>query len=249
MEETQTKGLRRTALLKKLTGTTWGENQAVLKKTYVGYTRPAIEYGIAVWGTTAKSNFKEMARIQNQNIRIITGGMKSTPVKEMEAVTGLQSLEDRRDRKMLSQHAKFKCLSNHPMYKMTKNNPGSRLKRSNFLASARKLESSLGLSNLEMETLSDVVDACPPWRKRNLPIIRGSVKGIEKKGTETPSNLRMHVQKMLQENYPAVTWIRAYTDGSAKEATTDGGGGIYILNGQTGYHVHTNRQILVKLQS
>ena len=66
---------------------------------------------------------------------------------------------------------------------------------------------------------------CPPWRKRNLPIIRGSVKGIEKKGTETPSNLRMHVQKMLQENY---TWIRAYTDGSAKEATTDGGGGIYI---------------------
>ena len=113
------------------------------------------------------------------------------------------------------------------MYKMTKTNPGSRLKRSNFLASARKLESSLGLSNLEMETLSDVVDACPPWRKRNLPIIRGSVKGIEKKGTETPSNLRMHVQKMLQENYPADTWIRAYTDGSAKEATTDGGG-IYI---------------------
>ena len=55
-----------------------------------------LEYGIAVWGTTAKSNFKEMARIQNQNLRIITGGMKSTPVKEMEAVTGLQSLEDRR---------------------------------------------------------------------------------------------------------------------------------------------------------
>ena len=38
----------------------------------------------------------------------------------------------------------------------------------------------------------------------------------------------MHVQKMLQENYPADKWIRAYTDGSAKEATTDGGGGIYI---------------------
>ena len=71
LEETQTKGVRRTALLKKLAGTTWGANQAVLKKTYVGYTRPAIEYGIAVWGTTAKSNFKEMARIQNQNLRII----------------------------------------------------------------------------------------------------------------------------------------------------------------------------------
>ena len=63
LEETQTKGVRRTALLKKLAGTTWGANQAVLKGTYVGYTRPAIEYGIAVWGTTAKSNLKKMARI------------------------------------------------------------------------------------------------------------------------------------------------------------------------------------------
>ena len=94
LEEAQTKGVRRTALLKKLAGTTWGANQAVLKKTYVGYTRPAIEYGIAVWGTTAKSNFKEMARIQNQNFRIITGGMKSTPVKEMEAVRRQARQED-----------------------------------------------------------------------------------------------------------------------------------------------------------
>ena len=59
LEETQTKGVRRTALLKKLAGTTWGANQAVLKKTYVGYTRPAIEYGIAVWGTTENSISKK----------------------------------------------------------------------------------------------------------------------------------------------------------------------------------------------
>ena len=121
-----------------------------------------------------------------------------TPVKEMEAVTGLQSLEDRRDRKI----CQVQMSSNHPMYKMTKTNPGSRLKRSNFLASARKLESSLGLSNLEMETLSDVVDACPPWRKRS-----PSSEDRSKVRNETPSNLRMHVQKMLQENYPADTWI------------------------------------------
>ena len=235
LEETQTKGVRRTALLKKLAGTTWGANQAVLKKTYVGYTRPAIEYGIAVWGTTAKSNFKEMARIQNQNLRIITGGTKSTPVKEMEAVTGLQSLEDRRDRKMLSQHAKFKCLSNHPMYKMTKTNPGSRLKRSNFLASARKLESSLDLSNLEMETLSDVVDACPPWRKSNLPIIRGSVKGIEKKGTETPATYVCMFRKCCKKTTlqihgsgPTLMDLPKKPPQMEEEA--------YILNGQTGYH-------------
>ena len=34
--------------------------------------------------------------------------------------------------------------------------------------------------------------------------------------------------QLVMSDYAADTWIRAYTDGSAKEATTDGGGGIYI---------------------
>ena len=33
---------------------------------------------------------------------------------------------------------------------------------------------------------------------------------------------------MLKEKYPPDHWMRAFTDGSASEATRDGGGGIYI---------------------
>merc|ERR1711976_346114 len=55
--ETQTKTIKRTALMKKLAGTQWGADMSVLKKTYTGYVRPVMEYGISAWGTAAKTNF------------------------------------------------------------------------------------------------------------------------------------------------------------------------------------------------
>lgn len=46
IEESQAKGLKRTSLIKKFAGTSWGANLSMLKKAYTGYVRPAIEYGI-----------------------------------------------------------------------------------------------------------------------------------------------------------------------------------------------------------
>ena len=41
--------------------------------------------------------------------------MKSTMIVELETITWPQSLDDRRDLKLLSQAAKFKRLQDHPM--------------------------------------------------------------------------------------------------------------------------------------
>ena len=43
IENVQKNGIRRTSLLKKLAGTSWGADMKVFKKTYVGYVRPVIE--------------------------------------------------------------------------------------------------------------------------------------------------------------------------------------------------------------
>ena len=61
------------------------------------------------------SNFDRVSKVQNQATRIITGAMKSTPIVELETITGLQSLDDRRDFKLLNQAAKFMRLQDHPM--------------------------------------------------------------------------------------------------------------------------------------
>ena len=94
------------ALMKKLAGTTWGADTLTLKRLYTGRVRPVLEHGITAWGTTAKSNFDQVSKVQNQPTRIITGAMKSTSIVALETNTGLQSLDDRRDFKLLNQAAK-----------------------------------------------------------------------------------------------------------------------------------------------
>ena len=131
VEKAQTKGMQRTALLKKLAGTQWGANADILRKTYTGYVRPTLEYGMATWGTTAPSNFNSIAKVQNQNLRLITGSLRSTPISAMETETGLQSLEERRDNKILMQFSMFTTLSKHPMYLQVDKPIPERLKRNN----------------------------------------------------------------------------------------------------------------------
>ena len=76
-----------------------------LNKAYVENVMPALEYGMATWETAAKSNLDRLTKVQNQATRIMTGAIKSTPVKDLESITGIQPLCDRRDMKMLVQDA------------------------------------------------------------------------------------------------------------------------------------------------
>ena len=126
--------------MKKLAGTTWGADTVTLKRLYTGRVRPVLEYGMTAWGTTAKSNFDRVSTVQNQATRIITGAMKSTPIMELETIRGLQSLDDCRDLKLLSQVAKFKRLQDHPMRQRLSQPTKGKLKRESFVHQSRMLE-------------------------------------------------------------------------------------------------------------
>ena len=116
-QRTESRAKVRLALMKKLASTTWGADASTLKRLYTGRVRPVLEYGMAAWGTTAKTNMDKRSKVQNQAARIITGSMRSTPIQELETITGLQPLLDRCHEKLLTQAAKFKRLSGHPMEK------------------------------------------------------------------------------------------------------------------------------------
>ena len=124
----------------KLAGTTWGADNTTLRRLYTGRVRPVLEYGMTAWGTTAKSNFERVSKVQNQATRIITGAIKSTPIQELETITELQPLEDRRDAKLLTQAAKFKRLQGHPMKDRLSQPTRGRLKRESFVHQSRILE-------------------------------------------------------------------------------------------------------------
>ncbi|GFS14240.1 hypothetical protein ElyMa_003157800 [Elysia marginata] len=151
----------------------------VLKTVYTGYVRPVLEYGSsAALTTTAKSNQQKVEKVQNQSLRIITGGLKSTPILKMETITGLQSIEERRETKILTQRQKYKAMPNCVLNRRLKDTNKGRLKRNSFCKYSRILESKneelTGLDSLETVFHYSSV---PPYEMHTLPKI---VKEIEK---------------------------------------------------------------------
>ena len=176
----------RLAFMKKLAGTTWGAGTVTLKRLYTGRVRPVLEYGMTAWGTTAKSNFDRVSKVQNQATRIITGAMKSTPIMELETITGLQSLDDRRDLKLLSQAAKLKRLQDHPMRQRLSQPTKGRLKRESFVHQSRMLERRQeGILDHDPKEIPPCL-AVPAWSGPTSPVIRCTIPGVSERLPKRP---------------------------------------------------------------
>ena len=184
---------------------------------------------MTAWGTTmGQSNFDRVSKVQNQAARIITGAMKSTPIQELEATTGLQSMEDRRDTKILIQAAKFKRLKDHPMRDRFSQPTKGRLKRGSFIHQSRILERRhqdiLDHTPKEIPRCTSV----PAWSKETFPIIRPYVPGVGPRESQSDTVKMSLTLDYLHSHYPNNLWTHVYTDGSAEDAVRNGGAGVYI---------------------
>ena len=56
-----------------------------------------LEYGSIIWSTTAKTNQQVLDKVQYQAIGIITGFMRSTPIKATKKTAVVEPLSRRRD--------------------------------------------------------------------------------------------------------------------------------------------------------
>ena len=170
--------------MKKLASTTWGAGASTLKRLYTGRVRPVLEYGMAAWGTTAQTNMDKMSKVQNQAARIITGTMRSTPIQELETITGLQPLLERCYEKLLTQAAKFKRLSGHPKEKRMYQPTRGRLKRENFVHQSRSLEQR---HRDILEQNPQKISQCPEipaWSKERNFLVKSGVPGIGPKDSQ-----------------------------------------------------------------
>ncbi|KAK3766526.1 hypothetical protein RRG08_056456 [Elysia crispata] len=176
------KGLTRTCILRKLAGLEWGADSNILKKTYTGYVRPVLEYGVTSWGMAAKSNVQKVISVQNQNLRIITGGMKSTPIRIMESQSQIESMLDRRDRKLLTERTKYKAQPTSKMHKRINNLNKGRLKRSSFAKESKLIETENEIiQEIKNLTPLETHASTPPWEKQPQIEIRSHIRTIEEK--------------------------------------------------------------------
>ena len=137
-------------------------NEKILKTVYEGTVRPHLEYASSAWSTTAKTNQQVLDKVQNQALRLITGAMRSTPIKTMEQLTAIQPLSKRRETKTLVQTEKYRSIMNYPMEHRLENLAGSRLKRHSFVRSSEQNTGTITPPGLAKEN-SPTESCIPPY--------------------------------------------------------------------------------------
>jgi hypothetical protein len=66
-----------------------------------------LEYGMEVFPAAIPNETKQLDIVQNQALRIISAGVKTTPITAMEIYTGIEPLNARRDSAVLVLHEKL----------------------------------------------------------------------------------------------------------------------------------------------
>ena len=157
----------------------------------------------------------------------MTGALKSTHINDMETISGLESMGDRREVKQVIQLEKMKRLQHHPMREIVTKGTKGRLKRLSSLHKARKSSQDLEIPAQDRPEPMNTTSATT-WSMQKRPEIRDSIEEVGKK-TQVPVEQLTHItQKYIEHHFPSGEWIRVYTDGSATEAVRNGGGRVYI---------------------
>ena len=226
------KAMKRLNLIKRLASTDWGADKNTLRGLYLGYTRAIFDYNLSLQNICNKSSKNSLDTIQNQALRLISGGMRTTPTAACEIHTNIEPLEFRRERAALETYERSKRLeSNHPnKILVDKWKPNKKLKKTtSILDTAMDLQEKHHLPE-RREPLKRVPPNLPPHITTTKPEIKKTLLDKCKKDTY-PVALKHSALETI-DSYPP-TWIHSYTDGSAFKATINAGYGsvMYLPSG------------------
>ena len=104
IEKTAEKARNRLNILKRLAAKQWGSSQSVLNHTYKIYIKPLLLYACETL-ITANTNALEL--VQNQAMRLITGGVRSTPIAALQIATNNIPIRKEIERVALLQYEKL----------------------------------------------------------------------------------------------------------------------------------------------
>ena len=173
-----------------------------------------------------------MNRVQNNALRLICGGMRTTPTAACEITTNIEPLDMRREKAALETYERCKRMdTKHPAKKLVdKWKPKNRIQNQSVLHHVHKLKDKTNLPD-NRANLKKTCSA-PPNLEPSPPEIKTVLKGNANKKSDF-----MELKKAAEKttlSYPD-EWTHIYTDGSAEEGTKNAGWGLWVKepNGKT----------------
>lgn len=93
--------------LKVMRGSNWGSHPDTQFHLYKAAIRAKIEYAFPIYGALDSKNIKKLQTVQNEALRTITGGVKTSPISSLHAITGIPYLSARLARASFRQLTKL----------------------------------------------------------------------------------------------------------------------------------------------
>ena len=227
MDRIKRKAKSRLHLVKRLASTSWGADKDTLRQLYLGYVRSTMEYSLALQAISSKSNQQSLDKVQNNALRFISGGLKSTPTAACEVHTNVEPMKLRREAAVIETVERYKRQDKcHPNRVITNEaRPVQRIRKKSILSVAESLRDNYKLpENREEICLFDINDK--PYTPLLTPHIEQKLTDGSSKKNEDEPTLKLSALQTIDKY--SDDWIHVYTDGSATGGTFNAGYGARI---------------------
>ncbi|GFX42504.1 uncharacterized protein LOC103524116 [Trichonephila clavipes] len=217
------KARKRLSILKRLTGVKWGCNRDTLNTTYKTYIQPVLNYCNEVLISASENVKKLLDTFHNQALRMITGGVKTTPVLAMQLLCDLQPFTNIIEKNAAILFNRLIRLPNNSFWRDYDSDGGRNLKtQKGFIQCVRE--------NIQYKVINDepfeLLSFVNPLDYAILDIRLDLVLNVRKRDL-SPTALHAIALETINTRFPPEEWLHIYTDGSLLDFAQGAGIGVF----------------------
>ncbi|GFX43815.1 uncharacterized protein LOC103524116 [Trichonephila clavipes] len=222
---------KRLSILKRLTGVKWGCNRDTLNTTYKTYIQPVLNYCNEVLISASENVRKLLDTFHNQALRMITGGVKTTPVLAMQLLCDLQPFTNIIEKNAAILFNRLIRLPNSSFWRDYDSDGGRNLKtQKGFIQCVRE--------NIQYKVINDVpfelLSFANPLDYAILDIRLDLALNVRKRDL-SPTALHAIALETINTRFPPEEWLHIYTDGSLFDFAQGAGIGVLITSSPSIY--------------
>ncbi|GFV30405.1 uncharacterized protein LOC103524116 [Trichonephila clavipes] len=204
------------SILKRLTGVKRGCNRDTLNTTYKTYIQPVLNYCNEVLISASENVRKLLDTFHNQALRMITGGVKTTPVLAMQLLCDLQPFTNIIEKNVAILLNRLIRLPNNSFWRDYDSDGGRNLKTQKGFIQCVPEQCDVNINSTQLNPLYYAI----------LDIRLDLVLNVRKRDL-SPTALHAIALETINTRFPPEEWFHIYTDGSLLDFAQGAGIGVF----------------------